>query len=157
MGFFEKLKRVDKSAFEKSGLNRLAENLPPSFNPIRTAEGRHGSLLVVAILVAVLATLAVVPTTTDVSTGENASAAGASAGEAAVQAAENAASQAAPTDIASAGTAAQARPLNPQAEIDYVTRIGKLIKPVSTSIPGGNRNTWVGVTDKEIRTAVSLD
>lgn len=157
MGFLQKLKRVDKSAFDKTGLGRLAENLPPSFAPLRTAEGKHGSLLIVSLLVAVFAALALNPDTTGVTTGETGSAAGVSA-DGAVQAPEEAAAAlAAPTDIASAGTAAQARPLNPQAEIDYITRIGRLIKPVTTSIPGGNRNTWVGVTDKEVKTAVSLD
>lgn len=158
MKFFESLSQVDKSAFNKSGLSRLAAKLPASFSALRTAEGRHGTLLIISIAVAVIAAFVLGPDTTGVATTGEAAGEALSPGEAGTEIPGGTVDTATPGgDPGSGGGTTSTRPLNPLAELDYIKKIGALIRPVSTSIPGGNRNTWVGVSDKEIKTAFSLD
>ena len=46
---------------------------------------------------------------------------------------------------------------NPDAEIEYARQLAAKIHPVSTSLPDGNPNTWVGVTKDKIKFVMSYD
>ncbi len=66
-----------------------------------------------------------------------------------------------PGATASAGPAA-ATPTsdlvdNPNAELDYARRLAAQIRPVTTSLPNGNPNTWAGVTKDKIKAVFSYD
>jgi len=47
--------------------------------------------------------------------------------------------------------------INPNAELAYAAKLAALIHPVSTSLPNGNPNTWVGVTKDKIKFIFSYD
>ncbi len=46
---------------------------------------------------------------------------------------------------------------NPDAEVEYARKLAALIHPVSTSLPDGNPNTWVGVTKDKVKFVMSYD
>ena len=46
---------------------------------------------------------------------------------------------------------------NPDAELEYARALAAKIKPVSTKLPNGNPNTWVGVTKDKIKFVISYD
>jgi hypothetical protein len=47
--------------------------------------------------------------------------------------------------------------INPNAELAYAAKLAAMIYPVSTSLPNGNPNTWVGVTKDKIKVIFSYD
>jgi hypothetical protein len=53
--------------------------------------------------------------------------------------------------------AAGGQSLNPNLELEYTRKLAAMIKPVSTSLPNGNPNTWVGVTKDKIKFIFSYD
>jgi hypothetical protein len=46
---------------------------------------------------------------------------------------------------------------NPDAEIEYARKLAAMIHPVTTKLPNGNPNTWVGVTKDKIKLVFSYD
>ena len=46
---------------------------------------------------------------------------------------------------------------NPDAEVEYARQLAAKIYPVSTKLPNGNPNTWVGVTKDKIKFVMSYD
>jgi hypothetical protein len=47
--------------------------------------------------------------------------------------------------------------VNPDAELEYARKLAAMIHPVSTELPNGNPNTWVGVTKDKIKFVMSYD
>lgn len=151
-------RKLDRSVYERTRLDKLTTALrdKPLFSLLRTAEARYGTLMIASVVVAIFAAAVIGPGSGTVGTTGQDTAVGPSEPG-------GLETTALPTDVAEsvAGTprrVTRALPpsvQNPFAETEYARKIGAMIYPQSTSAP--NRNSWAGVTDKEIKMVISMD